>query len=88
MTVRLPWVRQRVVARGAAHVAQIAGDQYTYVSEHSGPAPRAMAALPATPPRLVGRGDETARLLRVLEPGPARSPAASAVVVSAVSGLA
>lgn len=88
MRGRLPWVRQRVVARGAAHVAQIAGDQYTYVSEHSGPAPRAMAALPAAPPRLVGRGDETARLLRVLEPGPARSPAASAVVVSAVSGLA
>ncbi|GGP55746.1 tetratricopeptide repeat protein [Streptomyces melanogenes] len=69
-------------------MAQIAGDHYTYTSERTGPAPRAMAALPAGPPRLVGRGDETARLLRVLEPGPARSPAASAVVVSAVSGLA
>lgn len=89
MTARrhLPRVRQWIAARGQAQVTQISGDQYTYVSERTGPAPRATAALPAPPPRFVGRADETAELLSVLEPDRARHPVAPAAVVSAVSGL-
>ena len=65
---------QRARASGHSQITQVAGDQHVY-PPGSGPAPRALAALPAGPGRLVGRDGEVGELLGLLDPrrpGPRR----------------
>jgi hypothetical protein len=76
---------QHARAQGAGHVEQFAGDQYNIISTGTGPVPQATAALPAPPAHLVGRTSEAEQLLELLDP---EGQGPSAVVVSAVSGLA
>ncbi|MEU5424328.1 tetratricopeptide repeat protein [Streptomyces olivoreticuli] len=78
-------IEQYAIPSDRSLVNQVAGDQNNYLGPGSGPAPQALAALPAAPAQLVGREDHTASLLYLLDPQE-RGP--SAVVVSAVAGLA
>ena len=74
---------QRARASGHSRITQVAGDQHVY-PPGSGPAPRAPAALPAGPGRLVGRDGEVEELLGLLDP---RRPGPPAVVVAGLAGV-
>jgi tetratricopeptide (TPR) repeat protein len=74
---------QRALASGHSQITQIAGDQHVYPTG-SGPAPRALAALPAAPGRLVGRDDEILDLLDLLDP---RRPGAAVCAVAGLAGV-
>ncbi|WEH12309.1 tetratricopeptide repeat protein [Streptomyces sp. VNUA24] len=76
---------QHARTQGAGRIQQFAGDQYNIISTATGPVPQATAALPVPPAHLVGRTSEAEKLLELLDPA-GQGP--SAVVVSAVSGLA
>src|SRR5258708_39361902 len=77
---------QRGKVSGQGSLTQVAGNQYTYnFAPGSGPAPQALASLPAAPTVLVGRGEETGGLLGLLDPRQ-QEPEAAAVVVAAGHG--
>ena len=75
-------VAQRARAFGHGWIAQAGGDLHIY-PPGSGPAPRAPAALPAGPGRLVGRDGEVEELLGLLDPG----QPGPAVVVAGLPGV-
>ncbi len=81
-------ISQQATARGHGKIVQVGGDQINVEGDYfavPGPAPRALASLPAVHGELTGREGELQRLLALLDP--AGGPA-GAVVVSAVAGLA
>ncbi|MEV5850696.1 tetratricopeptide repeat protein [Streptomyces sp. NPDC051985] len=77
---------QHATASDQAQLTQVARDQYnttTVVGPGGGPAPQALAALPAAGD-LVGRAERTAELLDVLDPS---GPGAGVVVVTGLAGI-
>ena len=81
-------VDQGATAEGHAKIIQVAGNQIDVAGDYiagPGPAPRALASLPAVQGELTGRDAELQRLLALLDPA---VESAGAVVVSAVAGLA
>ena len=56
------WLTQRALAFGHSRIIQVGRDLYVY-PPGSEPAPRAPAALPAGPERLVGRAGKVGELL-------------------------
>src|SRR5690349_18227432 len=74
---------QRAWASGESQITQVAGDQYVY-QLGTGPAPSALATLPAGPGRLVGRDDEVQELLHLLDP---RKPGAPVCAVAGLAGV-
>ncbi|MGW3009197.1 ATP-binding protein [Streptomyces sp. NPDC001219] len=77
---------QQITASGHARANQVGRDQYNYTTvwgPGSGPAPQALAALPATVD-LVGRKERTRELLDVLDPS---GPGPGMVVVTGLAGV-
>jgi tetratricopeptide (TPR) repeat protein len=76
-------IDQSARASGHGRIIQVAGDQHVYPSG-IGSAPRALAALPAAPGRLVGRDDEVQELLDLLDP---RRPWATVCAMAGLAGV-
>ncbi|WP_406263094.1 tetratricopeptide repeat protein [Streptomyces sp. NBC_00191] len=76
-------IEQHAFASGHARVTQIGRDQYNFLAPGSGPAPQALAALPAAPPHLVGRDEQTQALLDLLDP----QQQGAATVVTGPAGI-
>ncbi|WP_406332942.1 tetratricopeptide repeat protein [Streptomyces sp. NBC_00203] len=72
--------------RGGLFLREVIGLQIN-VQVTGAAAPEAMASLPPRPGGFTGRDDETAALLRALDPAVPRSPDCTTVLVAAVSGL-
>ncbi|WP_327431826.1 tetratricopeptide repeat protein [Streptomyces sp. NBC_01236] len=72
--------------RGGLFLREVIGLQIN-VQVTGAAAPEAMASLPPRPGGFTGRDDETAALLRALDPAVPRSPDSTTVLVAAVSGL-
>ncbi|WP_164541061.1 ATP-binding protein, partial [Streptomyces abyssomicinicus] len=85
-------VQRELRARASGHgqISQVAGNHYQIAGDYYAGSPQPGPAAPAPttlppPARLVGRAEQTEQLLGLLDPS---APGESAVVVSAVAGLA
>ncbi|WP_427919933.1 tetratricopeptide repeat protein [Streptomyces sp. cg40] len=73
--------------RNGVFLREVIGVQVVFPPGGGVSVPEALAGLPPRPSGFTGREEETAALLRALEPGGARAGESSAVLVAAVSGL-
>ncbi|MEU6146120.1 tetratricopeptide repeat protein [Streptomyces sp. NPDC047081] len=73
--------------RGGVFLREVVGVQVVFQGGGAAAVPEAVAGLPPRPGGFTGRGEETAALLRALEPGGAGVGESAAVLVAAVSGL-